>query len=156
MAHVFQTYLNFHKFALQGLIDWEDDTIKAALFANTLTVDLDTHDYMSDINSHEINQGNGDTNGYESGFSGAGRQTLANAAITVGASSVALDADDVTFATLGAALPDIAYMVIYKHDTSDAASPLLLVATFSPVFDPDGNDLNIQFNSAGVFTTANV
>lgn len=151
MAHTITWYREGLKALLNKEIDLDTDTIKVALMDSSWALDQNDQD-MADVNTMELNEGGGDTNGYYAGFSGTGRQTLAAAALTEIADGMKFDANDVVFSTLGAALDDTHAAVVYHHNTSDADSKVLLVVEFNPVFDPDGNDLTIQWHTNGIST----
>ena len=154
MAHVCKAYYPGMVALANKEIDLDTDTIKVALMETGFVYDLTDED-MADISADELNAGNGDTNGYFAGFAGTGRQALANKAIAAIATGMKFDAGDTTFAAMAAALPDVHAAVVYHHNTADADSKLLFVMDFDPVFDPDGNDLSIQWHVDGITTWAN-
>jgi hypothetical protein len=100
--------------ALNKEIDWDTDTIKVALVANTYTPNQDTHTYFSDIT--------GEVTG--TGYT-AGGQALASKTITyTGATNIiALDAADTTWA---ASTLTARYAVIYDDSPATAATKPLL------------------------------
>lgn len=152
MAHTLTLYDKAKVKMLDGSIDLDTDVIKVALLESGYTPDFDNDEFMDDANTYELNEGNGDTLGYYAGFGGDGRQTIASLDVTQISTGAKVDGDDVTFPALDAALPDVVGALIYKHDTSDAASPLIAYIEFDPDFDPDGTDLTIAWNTSGIFT----
>lgn len=151
MAHTVRTFANGISKILNKEVDVDTDTLKAALMTSGYVPDYQLHDFMDDATIQEVNYNNGDTNGYFAGFGGTGRQTLANVLRRITSTHVEIDADDLTFPALGAALPDVHGILIYAHKTTDADSPLICYVDFSPIHDPDGNALIVQFNPNGMF-----
>lgn len=78
-------YNNFREDIGKGTIDLDSDTFKVMLLANTYTPDAE-HATPSQINSHELANGNGYT---------TGGKALTNVAWTRNGAQVKFDADDV-------------------------------------------------------------
>lgn len=120
---------------LEKKIDWVGDTIKAALLSATYTPNLATDEFLSVIPG------------------GAVQGTPTDITTkTVSAAGVA-NGDDVTFfAVTGSVVTQI---VIYLDTGNPATS--YLIALFDTVpgllpFTPDGNDVVIVWNGAGIFS----
>jgi len=126
---------------LNGLIDFDTDTVNIALLDAAYTPDQDTHDYFDDVVANEE-----DGTGYV-----ADGATLANASITyTGATNVCkLDADDVTWAS---STITCQYAVIYVREAADADSPLLLYIDFGAEVTSTAGDFKIAFNAGGIAT----
>lgn len=126
-------FKNFVDGTANGAWDWNTDTIKIALLADTHTPAVDTHDFFNDVEADELAA----TGGYTSGGG-----TLTTPTVTVDAATdeIRLDADDEpwTSATFTAR-----YGVIYK-DAGGATSADPLIG----LIDFDGN----QSVSSGTFT----
>lgn len=138
--------------AFLGLIDLSTGTWKALLWAG-YTPDKD-HIYVSSITSgtnYEINAGNGNTNGYESGYSGSGRKTL------TGLSWTKDDTNDwgkwtfdyLEWATLNAGTPG--GLTIYKPNSTDANSKILVSIVFSAPLASNGQPYRYTPPTNGVF-----
>ena len=155
MAHTLQWYQLGLKYALEAG-NLTSDTLKVALMSNGYTPNLQTHQYMDEAGANdpideEINAGGGDTNGYYAGHGQTGRKTLANVTLAANAAGLILDADDITWTALGAALEDITYAIIHwPGPTDDTDARLLAIYTFSPIFDPNGNDFQLSFSTSGI------
>ena len=149
MAHTITMYDKAKVKILDGTIDLDTNTLKVALLQSGYTPDYDANEFASAITAYELNVGAGGT-GYQAGFAGTGRKTLAGPAITQISTGAKFDGTDVTFPTLNANLGQVYGAVLYKHETSDAASRLIAYIDFDPNFVPDGNDLTIQWNTEGI------
>jgi len=149
MAHTITMYDKAKVKILDGTIDLDTATLKVALLKSGYTPDFDANEFASSFTAYELNVAAGGT-GYQAGYAGTGRKTLAGAAITQISTGAKFDGNDVTFPTLGADLDAVYGAVLYKHETSDAASRLIAYIDFDPNFVPDGNDLTIQWNTDGI------
>lgn len=112
---------------LDGSIDWDTDTIKAALVASGYTPNLTTHDNWDDVSASVVGT----------------PQTLGSKTVAAGVA----DAADVTFtAVTGSA---VGYIVIYKDTGTPSTSRLIAcidTATGLPV-TPNGGDIIIQWDN---------
>ena len=124
-----------------GLVDWEDDTIKVALATSSYTPDKDAHDYFDDL-TNEVSG-----TGYTAGGTG-----LANASGTIDAANdeVQLDSDDVQWTT---ASFTARYAVIYKSTGTASDSPLLGWQDFGEDKTASGGNFDIAVNAEGWFKT---
>lgn len=110
------------------------------------------HKFVADLTpaANELEAAN-----YTGGHGGAGRKALANKAILAldtAANRRAVDADDVTWANLGAPTSgNPVAAVVFIEKTSDADS--ILLAYLDPVTDPipNGGNFTYQFPAAGIF-----
>lgn len=85
------------------------------------------------------------------------RQALANEAINEDLANdrAEADADNPTFATLGAGTRDVAGAIVYVHATTDADSwPLGYIDDIFP-FTANGGDLTVNLNAEGWLQLAN-
>jgi len=125
---------------LNGLIDFDTDTIKISLHDVGYVPNQDTNDYWDDATNEE-----GGT-GYTTG--GA---TLVNASITYTAATnvCKLDADDVTWAS---STLTCRIAVIYKSTGTAATSPLLAYIDFGADVTSTAGDFKIAFNAGGIAT----
>lgn len=158
-------YDRFLSDILKGVHNWTDagSTFKIAIIKPTYTPDA-SHQFMSDITNsggttnYEYNAGAGNTNGYESGFSGSGRQTLASASRTVSIDSTNHRAwlqygATVSWGSGGTGGPNAGTAggyVIYRHRTSDADSEL--VCFLDPADElMNGTEFDASFDPQGIF-----
>jgi hypothetical protein len=86
-------------------IDWDSDTLKAALVSNAYAVNLTTHEFYSDISANVLGT----------------PQALTTKSIALGV----FDADDVTFSAVAGGSTALA-VVIYKDTGTAGTSPLLI------------------------------
>jgi hypothetical protein len=114
---------------LEGDIHWLTDTIKAQMIDTAdYTVNLDTHEFLSDIPS--------------AARVGA-PQTLSGKTSTAGVA----DAEDTTFPTLSG--DSVEALILYKQGASEGASPLIAYidsGTGLP-FTPNGGNVIVQWPS---------
>lgn len=129
---------------MDGSCDLVSDTIKAALIGSGYTAAA-THNFMSDV-TNELNG-----TGYASGFAGSGRQTLGTKAITEDDTNglAKFTAANLSWASINAGTA--IGMILYKHITSDAASPLLVWIDGGFPVTTSGTNLNVNWSSNGVF-----
>lgn len=127
-------------------IDFKVDTIKAMLVSAGYTPNVDD-DFASTPAASEIS-----VSGYVPGFAGSGRKTLASKTATVNDSADRgdLGAANITWTALAAGAT-IAGVVIYKHNTSDADSPLIAYLDISDTAT-NGSDITISFTGGNVLT----
>jgi hypothetical protein len=121
-------------------LDWYTDTVKVALL-NALPVQ-DTAEFWSDLSATEVTGTNW----------AAGGQSLASKAIivTAGTNTVALDAADVSVATVTVA--GVTHIAVYKDSGVAATSPLLGYGTLGATSGSSGGTLNIAWAAAGILT----
>jgi hypothetical protein len=116
---------------LDGSIDFDTDTIKIALVLSTYTVNLATHQFVTDLGANILIRSS----------------ALTSKTVAAGVA----DAADVLFALLAGAA--FRYIVIYKDTGSDATSRLIAyldTATGLPT-TPNGADLTVVWdNTAGL------
>lgn len=128
--------------ALQGEIDFPDDTIKVALLEDTYTPNQDAHDFWDDVSANEAS-GTGYT---------AGGETLANKSLTydTGSNTVVLDADDTawTNSTITAR-----YAVVYDDSPATAAEKrLIALIDFGQNESSSNGTFQITWNANGIAT----
>lgn len=113
---------------LNGDIDFNTDTIKAALVDNTYEQNLTTDDFYNDISSYVVGT----------------PQTLTTPTITNGV----FDADDVTFTAVSAG-DTIEAVVLYKDTGVAGTSPLIAYIDTITGFPlaTNGGDITIQWSS---------
>ena len=112
---------------LNGSINWGSDTIKAALVdTGTYTVQIDTHEFLSDLSG------------------------VVGTATALGSKSSALgvaDAADTTFSSVSG--NTVEAIVLYKDTGNAATSPLIAyidTATGLP-FTPNGGDVTVAWDN---------
>lgn len=112
-------------------VDFDADVIKGALYrSSSYTPNQSTDEYLSDAGN-----------------------PISTAFITVSVSGAVVDADDFTFGSVAAGAA-IDVLVLYKDTGSAATSPL--IAKYDINVTPDGNDITISVNNAGLFTLGDV
>jgi hypothetical protein len=113
---------------LNGDIDFNTDTIKAALVSNAYAQNLTTDDFYSDISAAVIGT----------------PQTITSPTITLGV----FDGDDVTFTAVGAG-STLEAVVIYKDTGNPATSQLIAYVDTITGFPlaTNGGDITIQWSS---------
>ena len=124
-------------------ISLTSDTIKIMLVRSSYTVAA-TDDFVGDVVANEI------TGGGASGFAGADRKTLGSKTLVVGSGLATFDAADPTAWTIAAG-ETIGGAIIYKHITSDAASPLICYLAFTNTAT-NGGTITVSFNASGILT----
>jgi hypothetical protein len=121
------------------VVNWETDTIKISLIDESGgAVDENTHQDWADISTKEVGT--------------AGGVTLTSPTVTFATNTVTIDAADATFTSVTGV--SVESLVIWKDDTTDAASTLIVVfdtATGLPV-TPNGGNIVSQFNASGIAT----
>lgn len=80
------------------------------------------------------------------------RQTLANESVNEDAANnrAEFDATDAVFTNLGAGTRNVAGIVLYKHVTNDADSPLIAYIDDGFPYTANGATLTIQWNAEGI------
>lgn len=126
-------YNNYKKIAFEGGVNFNSDTIKMALLANTYTPDIDTDIYFDDVSANELATGHGYT---------AGGVTLASKTVTADLTDNkgVMDCDDPTW-TADATGFTARYAVLYKDTGDPSTSPLIAYWDFGG----DQNPVSINF-----------
>ena len=124
----------FKQKLLEGAVNFTSDTIKCALFASTLTPNIDTQEFFSDISANELATAGGYT---------AGGATLASKTVTTDDTDNegVLDCADIEWTADGSGFT-CRYAVLYK-DTGDPATSLLIGYWD---FGGDQNPVSVAFN----------
>ncbi len=142
---------------LDSTLDLVADTIKFGLGVGATYVFDNNHNFVNDGGTqaanpaHASNEASG--TGYVAGFAGAGRRTLAGKAIT---EDDTLDyakftATNLTWTAINGFTAT--YGFLYKHITSDAASPYIAFYDSGFPFTANGGDVTLQFDATnGVLT----
>lgn len=116
---------------LTGTLDWNTDSMKAALLSFSYSPNYSTNQHFSDVSSFQV----GTSVALTSVTSGAGVAEAAN----------------VTFTAVTGA--QVTCVVVYKDTGTPSTSPLLFListATGLPV-TPDGTDIQISWFSGQIF-----
>lgn len=119
-------------------VDWDTDTIKAALTTSSYTPDQDVHDYFDDV-TNEIT-GTGYT---------AGGATLTSPTITYtsGTNTIALDAADTTWPT---STLTARTAVVYKSTGTASTSPLICYQQESGDISTTVGTFSVVWNASGI------
>jgi len=125
---------------LNGIVDFDTDTIKVSLHTDSYLVDQDTDDYWDDCDNEVVG----------AGYTHEGA-TLASASIgyTAGTNVLKLDGDDITW---GSASITARYAVVYVREAADADSPVIGYADFGEDIVSGGGDFVITWHADGMLT----
>ena len=125
------------KSAFNKEVDFDSDTIKAAMCTSTYTPNQDTHQYFSSI-TNELSGGN------------YSQQTLGSKTVnyTSGTNLFWLDCGDVTFAAITAT--NVRYAIFFLDTGSAATSPLLCYWDFETNLNPTGEDVKLTIAAGGL------
>lgn len=120
---------------LRGEVDLEDDDIKIVLVTSSYTYD-DDHETLDDV-------------------PGGSRVAMSAALTSTTVTGGAFDADDVTFVALTGST--VAAYVVFKDTGTESTSTLLAFidtrGDTTPIsYTPNGSDLLLTHNAAGIFT----
>jgi hypothetical protein len=133
-------YGNFLKQALNKEIDWDSDTIKVALLSSSYTPNQDTHDYLDDVSSFEVN-GTGYTTG---GITLTSKTSTYDGTNNV----IVLDAADVTWSS---STITARYAVVYDDSGASAATkPLIGYVDFGSDQSSTNGNFTITWDSTGI------
>lgn len=140
MAVTAKWYGKAFQAAFNAEIDFNSDTIKAAICTSSYTPDQDAHDYFNDV-TNEVT-GTGYT---------AGGATLTGCTVTYdGASNtLKLDADDAVWSSSTITGRKV---VIYKSTGTASTSPLLVCIESDTDIISSGAAWTLSFNAAGIAT----
>lgn len=119
-----------------GQIDWENDDIRVLLVTSSYTPDIDSHAFVDDI-----------TNELSGGEYVRKALTGLDVAQNDTDDRAELDADNVTWTALEADAGTPARVVVYKHVTNDADSPLIGYVNLTAPPAPNGGDYTIRWNN---------
>ena len=135
-----QVYNSFKKNSMVGSINLSTDTIKVALVTSAYTVDIDAHQFYSDITGEVVG----------AGYTTSGA-TLSGITITTDLTNdrSVFDASDVTWAS---STITAAAAVIYKANGTPASSPLIGFIDFNGSKSSSNGDFVIQWNADGILT----
>jgi len=137
-------YNKAKKKLLDGTIDLSTsgDTIKAALLTDAYTVNLDTHEFFSDVSG---SQASASVSGYT-----PGGQDLASKTTVVDTVNdrVDFDAADVVWTITGSLTAR--NVVLYKDTGVAGTSPLIAVINFGSNQTSTDGDFTIQWNVGGI------
>lgn len=135
-----QVYNSFKSNSMVGAINLSADTIKVALVTSAYVVDIDAHQFYSDITGEVVG----------AGYTTSGA-TLSGVTITTDLTNERsiFDASDVTWAS---STITAAGAVIYKVNGTPATSPLIGFIDFSGSKSSSNGDFVIQWNTDGILT----
>lgn len=135
MATTSTKYAHTHRRMLDGTIDWDTDTIKAALVTSSYTFSA-SHTVWADASTYEIASGNGYT---------TGGVTLTNSA-----DNTKLDSTDITWTGLTATFRGI---VLYKLGTANSlVNPLIAFIDFGEDVVLTSSSPLFIWSASGVFS----
>jgi len=123
----------------QGLIDWDNDTIKVALLSSSYIPDLTNHDFFDDVSLYEIT-GTGYTQG---------GNTLTGVTVSSSSNVVSISANNVQWTS---AQFTFRYAVIYKDTGIPSTSPLLALVDAGSDQTVNGT-LTIQWSGGKILET---
>lgn len=147
MAISITKYDNFLLGQMTGLtnavVDFDTDTIKAALHTNTYAPNYTTDAWFNNV-TNEVTGTN-----YT-----AGGATLSGVVVNLTTGTVKFDANDITWAQSGAGFSTARYAVIYKSTGTASTSRLICAVNFGVDVGNTVADLVLVFNAAGIVTWA--
>ena len=142
-----QVYNAAKKGLLDGSIDLDTDDIRAILVMANTTGDTenDTKVYVGDLTTLDEHDG-----------ANYVRKALANEAVNKDDANdrAEFSADDVTWSSLGAGTRNCVGLILYKHVTNDADSPLIAYVEFASPVTNDGSNFTVQWNAEGILQAA--
>jgi hypothetical protein len=153
MASSFTLYGSFRKYALDGTINLDTDTIKLMLVTSDYTPDL-AHTVLADINASpdpEVVAVASPSNGYTKGG-----QALTGQAVTNSTTAGKFDADDLTFSALTATFR---YGILYAEKSIGSpaiVNPLIGYILFNTTpadVVVSGVDWLCQWSANGIITS---
>lgn len=132
----------------KAVIDLDHSDIRAILVMTNTTADTDNDAkvYVGDLTTLD-----------ECDATGYARIKLTNKAVTVndGSNLAFFDADDLSFTGLGGnATRDIQGVLLYKHVSSDADSPILCFIDFVSDVAKESVSITVPWNAAGILSFA--
>jgi hypothetical protein len=143
MASTVTIFNSFRKYAADGTIDLDTDTVKAALITSAYTVNA-THTILADISANEVSNGAGYTTG------GA---TLTTPSVTYSGAVAKFSADPALWLAL---TKTFRFVLLYANVTRNAVvNPLIAII----LIDNTPNDIvvtaadySIQWSASGIVT----
>jgi len=135
-------YNTAKKKILDAGINFGSGTIKAMLLTDDYVPNLDTDEFLDDINGNELANGNGYTTG---GATLAGKSTTVDTTDNEGV----FDANDVTFTLTAQKV--FRYLVLYLDSGNAATSPLIAVEDVGAGgITAQAGTLTFQWNAEGI------
>lgn len=142
-----KVFNEFKRASASAEIDLGADDIRVALLMNTTTVDTENDGigFVGDIGTL------GETAG-----TNYSRKALTGEVVTKddGNDRAEFDADDVLWTALGNGAAPLQGVLIYKHVTNDADSPVIAWIEFASEMDPGGSNFTINWDAEGVLQFA--
>lgn len=136
---VTKVYGKFLAKLCQAQFNWTNDTIKVALLSSTYTPNQDTHEFWSDVSSHEVS-GTGYT---------AGGKAVTNKSLYYDAdnNTQQLRCDSVSWenSTITAR-----YAVVYKDTGTPSTSPLIAYVDFEQNLSSNNGTFQVTVPSDGL------
>jgi hypothetical protein len=123
------------------VVDFDTDTIKAALVTSVYTPSASTHVTFDDI-TNEVSGSN-----YT-----AGGATLTTPTLTESSGTVTFDADDVVWAQHASGFTDARYVIIYKDTGTPSTSALIGYIDLTSDKGNVSGSLTIEWNASGILT----
>ena len=132
-------YNNAKSQLAQGNIDLVNDTMKIMLVTSSYTPNIDTHDFIDDVDTNEIS-GTGYT---------AGGYTLANGSVSVDTTNdrATVDYDNVTDSSVTITFR---YAVLYKDTGTASTSPVVAYYDFTSDQTVTAGNLTLNISSNGL------
>lgn len=119
-------------------VDFDTDTIKAALVTSSYTPTQDTDEFFSSVNTYEVS-GSGYT---------AGGSAIANKSVAAAAGVVKFDGDDVVFSENAAGFTNGARVVLYKDTGTASTSPVIAYSdSISPALNNTSGDVTLRWHA---------
>jgi len=120
-------------------VDFENDALKIALLNTSHTTNIDTQQYLDDVNANELAA----TGNYVAGGEIIDGSAYGTAIDTINDLAQVEEIDPVTWSALTAS--NIRYGVIYINTGTASTSPLLFIINFGTTYSPSGQDFTITW-----------
>lgn len=140
MAVTNKWYGNAFKAAFNKEVDFNSDTVKAALVTSSYAFDQDVHDYFNDITNEVTGTG------YTAGGATVGSCTVAYDGAS---NTLTLDATDVSWASSTITARGL---VLYVSTGTGSTSPLLCFVDFGADVSTTAGTFLVQWNASGIAT----
>jgi hypothetical protein len=141
-SHVFN---EFKRASAAGEVDLDTDDIRVSLHMTNTTIDTENDAIVTNTDFSTPDEMDG------ANYSAPGVALTTEAVNKDDANDRAeFDADDVTWSALGNGTREVLGVLVYKFDTSWAASLPIAWVEFAASQNPGGSDFTIQWNAEGI------
>lgn len=130
--------------------DLDLDTFKVGLSSTTHVPGKTTDEFLDDTGADDFIDGEPApaSSGYDGGFSGTGRHTLASRNWGISSANVLLDAADDVWTAFNAGT--IRQATLHKPNTTNANTSLMVNLDFTGAVTPGGSDFTLNYAATGL------